>query len=138
MKHIICDEQILNIRRQADEIVRRTMTPISWTDVNLVSAEASVSDISELQQLVDFIRQQCNRIVVLAWQSEFTHLIIAKSNNVPFLCTHEIAQPITEEYDGILVGDQWFSQVTLYKDNIIPELIDRAVELIIVALPYEE
>lgn len=123
---------------QSDEIVKRSITPLHWTDLYLISAMADVEDIFQLQWLANYIRQQCNRIVILASQTEFTHLVVARSDNIAYLNADEIIHSMTDENEIDVVGDSSLAYTTLYQQSIAPEVIDRAVELTIIAIPYTD
>lgn len=120
---------------QADEIVQRTMSRLLWNNVYLISAETEVETIGHLHWLAHYILLKCNRIVVLTLQSEFTHLIIAKSNDVSYLHVNEILSSLTKVYGGDSNGNKSFAHATFYKPDIAPEIIDRAVESVVIALP---
>lgn len=132
------DSIYTTLRLQGDDIIRRTMEFINWADVYLVSAQADVQDLPQLYWLANYIRFQCNRMVVLATELEFTHVIVAKSNDILYPHADEILMNLTEAYDGLLSGDTQIADATFYQSNIAPNLIDWAVEAIIVSMPYHE
>jgi len=94
--------------------------------------------IEQLHGLANnYLRQICNHAVVLAMQSEYTHLIITKSSDIPHLYINDILDSLTQNYGGHLSKNQTFGHATFYQQGIIPELLDRVVESVIVALPYK-
>ena len=125
------------LENQANEIVRRTMIRLFWNNIDLISGETDVDNIATLQWLANHIRHDCNRIVVLTAQSEFTHLIVAKSADISHLHMGNILSCIATDYGGQSNGSAAFAQATFYKQHIAPELIDSTIESIIVALPYD-
>jgi hypothetical protein len=122
----------------ADEIVQRKMVRLLWSNVYLISAQTEVKSIGHLYALADYIRRECNRVVILTLESEFTHLVVATSNNVCYLNINETLSPLIKQYNGYiqLNRDESFIHVTFYKQEIVSEVIDRTIESIIVDLPY--
>lgn len=122
---------------QANQLVHRKMTRLLWNHIDLMSAEIEGDSVGQLYGLANHLRQTCNRVVVLALQSEFTHLIVTKSADIPHLYVDEILDVLSKDYGGQYSKDQAFGHGTFYQQDIIPELIDRVVESIVIALPYE-
>ena len=120
---------------QADAIVKRSMTRLFGNNVHLISAETEVDTVEQLHWLANTMRHDCNRVVVLTMQSEFSHLVIAKSNNISCLDVNEILGQLIKDYGGQFSGNSSMAYATFYKQDIVSEIIDRAVESIIVALP---
>ena len=126
------------LHHQADEIVRRNMVRLLWSNVYFISSQTEVKSIGHLYTLADYIRRECNRVLVLTLVSEFTHLIVATSNNIGYLNIDETLSPLIKKYNGqIQINREGsFVHVTFYKQDIVSELVDSAIESIIVALPY--
>lgn len=136
MKNIIYRLENHNTR-QAKAIAKRSMTRLFWSNVYFISATAEVDTVEQLYILANRLRYDCNRVVVLTMQSEFSHLVIAKSNNISCLDVNEILDQLIKDYGGQSSGNRSLAHATFYKQDIMSEIIDRVVESIIVALPYE-
>jgi alanyl-tRNA synthetase len=124
------------LHQQADEIAHRAMTRLYWSNVYLISTRAEVDNVGYLYRLANTLLCTCNRVIVLTLQSEFTHLIVAKSSNVSSLHANETLAPLIKDYGGESNGDESFAHATFYNQDMMPEIVDRAVESIIVRLPY--
>jgi len=125
----------LELKLQADQIIQRTMTFLRGHNIYLISAQADVTNIGELQWLVNHMLEQCHRIVVLAAQLEDNHLIVAKSPHIPHLYVDEIMDTIISAHGGSYNGNKTFAHATFYQYDLIPDIIDHAVESIVVAMP---
>jgi hypothetical protein len=139
MENLIChtQPQHLELRLQADAIVKRTMTRLKECNIYLISAQTEVDNIAQLHWLAHDMLQQCHRVVVLASQFEDMNLIVAKSANVSHLYADEIMKSIFSVYRGQYNRrNNAFTQATFYQYNMMPEIIDYAVESVVVALPY--
>lgn len=129
-----CDK---GLSHQADEIVQRAMTRLHWSNIHLISAQAEVDNIAQLHWLAHDMLQQCHRVVVLASQFEDMTLVIARSSNVSYLYVDEIMKSILSVYTGQYnKSNSTFTQATFYQYDMMPEIIDYAVESIVVAMPY--
>jgi len=139
MKRLIYQTQCkhLNLNIQLDDIIQRTMTRLYWNNIYLISAEAQVDDMVQLRWMAQSMLQQCNRVVVLATQLEDLNLIVAKSANVSHLYVDEIMESITSVYGGKYAGTSVFAEATFYQAQMMPDIIDHAVESIVVAMPYK-
>lgn len=139
MQNLIYSSQSvqLELKLQADQIIQRTMTRLFWNNTYLISAQADVRDVAELQWLANHMLEQCHRIVVLATPLEDTHLIVAKSAHIPYLYVDEIMDTLISTFGGRYHGNRSFAQATVYQIDQIPEIIDFAVESIVVAMPNE-
>lgn len=126
------------IHNQADEIVKKNMIRLLWSNVYLISAQTEIKDVGYLYALTDYIRNECDRIVVLTLESEFTHLVVATSNNVCSININEILRPLIKKYNGQIEIDRegTFVHVSFYQQDVAPKVIDYAIESIIVTLPY--
>ena len=123
---------------QATELVQRKKTRLRWNHIDLISAEIEDQTIEQLYCLATHLSQTCNRVIVLAMQSEFTHLIVTKSSDIAYLYVDEILETLSQDYGGQLSKDHTFGHAIFYQHGIVPELIDRTVESIVVAMPYEQ
>lgn len=126
------------LAQQADSLAQQKMTRLLWNPIDLIFAEIELESIGELQAVVKHLCHTCNRVVILGMQSEMTHLIVAKSSNISHLYANEILAKLAQDYGGRSYGDKSFAQGTFHRHDIIADLIDRAVESIVVALPYKK
>lgn len=134
--NVLGNQHNILLQNQADEIIQRTMFRLFWNNIYLISGQTAVDNIEHLQWIVNHIRHDCNRIVVLTAESEFTHLIVAKSANISHLSVNQVLRPLIDSYSGQISGSKSFAQATFYKQDIAPDIIDNVVESIIIALPY--
>jgi alanyl-tRNA synthetase len=120
---------------QVDELEQRKMTPLLWNNIDLISAEVEGITIGELYILANQLRKTCNRVIILALQDESEHLIVTKSANVLHLNVGEILGSLSQDYGGQSSEDKAFVHATFNRQGILPELIDRVLESVVVALP---
>ena len=122
---------------EADQIVQRTMTRLKGNNIDLISAWADVDNIVDLQWLVEYMLQTCNRIVILASQFEDMNLIVAKSAHIQHLYIDEIMDLLVAKYKGCYHGNSTCSHATFYQYDMIPDVIDFVVESVVIAMPKE-
>ncbi len=91
----------------------------------------------QLRWIVNSMIQQCNRVVVLAAPLEDLNLIVAKSANVSHLYVDEIMDAIVSTYGGQYHGNSTLAEASFYHFEMMSDIIDYAVESIVVAMPYE-
>ena len=127
--------QRIKLKTQAEIIIQRTMTQLSGSNIHLISAQAEVNTVGDLQWLAQYMLLKCNRIVVLASQCEDTNLIVAKSTNIDHLYVDEVIYSISSRFGGEYSGNNLLMHGTIYQFGKIPEIIDHAVESIVVARP---
>jgi len=120
----------------ADEIVEQSMVPLCDKNIKLIYRETYARSLTELRLISKFIIQKCGRVMILTSQDEATHLVIAKSKNVEHLYVDEIIDEIIKRHGGEKAGDEYFATATFNQLDIIPQIIDQAVEAIVVAMPY--
>lgn len=119
----------------AQQIIKRAMTRLHWKYVDIIYTEVEVLNFAELKFLARYISQVCGRVVVLTLRGEDTHLVISKSGNITHLYVNEIVQEIAQTYGGTASGDEMFATLTSHRPDFIPEMIDMAVQSVIVAIP---
>jgi len=122
--------------QQADTLAQQKMTRLLWNNIDLIFSEIELESLGELQALAKHLCYTCNRVVILGMQSELTHMIVAKSSDISHLYANEILSALATDYGGQSYGDKTFAQATFYQHDIISDLIDSAVQSVIVALPY--
>ena len=137
MDHLINQEasDYFQLQLEANEIIRRTMTHLWGTKIFLISAETSIDKSEQLCWLAQEICKSCNRVVVLVSQSEYTQLVIAKSTNVDYLDVDEIAESIAHKYHSQSYEHTRLVHVIFTRLDIMSNILDQAVESIIIALP---
>jgi hypothetical protein len=137
MDHLINQEasDYFHLQLEANEIIRRTMTHLWGTNIFLISAETSITESEQLCWLAQEMCKSCNRVVILVSQSEYTQLVIAKSTNVEYLDVDEIAESIAQNYDSQSYENTRLAHVIFTKLDIMPNILDQAVESVIIALP---
>lgn len=126
----------LPLIQEAEAIVKRSMVKLHPRNVHLLYTEVDVESVGEMLYIAHYLRKTCDRIIILTMQDEFSHLVVAKSPNIAYLYVDEIVQNINHVYKGEMNGDEFLAYSSFYRDDIVPDIVDMAVESVIVAMPY--
>ncbi len=138
MKDILFSDSCnLPLVQEAEAIVKRSMVKLYPNkNVHLLYTEVDVKSVGEMLCIARYLRKTCDRIIILTIQDEFTHLVVAKSSNIPYLYVNEVVQKINRVYRGQMCGDEFLAYSSFYRHDIVPYIVDLAVESVIVAMPH--
>lgn len=125
------DEKRKQLIRYAEKLVEYKLVPLQNTGVDLLYAETTLENVTDLMFVADYIRQECGRVVVLVSYDECAHLVITKSRDIDYLSSKKIIDKVAQSYFTAGFGDEHFAGLTHNWHDTLPEMLDIAVEIII-------